>query len=53
MALYQLELITDARLTEDPGVASFISAWFHTFMEIEREIYLEKQLKDIKIILTI
>ena len=30
-------LITDACLTVDPGVASSIPAWSHTFMEIDRE----------------
>ena len=27
-----------ASSTEDPGVASFISAWPHTFVEIDHEI---------------
>ena len=31
-------LTTDASLTANPGVASSIPAWFHTFMEIDREI---------------
>ena len=31
-------LATDACLTTDPGVASSISAWFHTFVEIDHEI---------------
>ena len=28
-------LTTDAHLTADPGVASLIPAWSHTFMEID------------------
>ena len=31
-------LATDARLTADPGVASSIPAWFHTFVDIDHEI---------------
>ena len=31
-------LATDACLTADPGVASWIPAWFHTFVEIDHEI---------------
>ena len=31
-------LATDASLTADPGVASSILAWSHTFMEIDYEI---------------
>ena len=31
-------LTTDACLTADPGVASSILAWFHTFVEIDHEI---------------
>ena len=31
-------LATDACLTADPGVASLIPAWSHTFVEIDREI---------------
>ena len=31
-------LATDACLTADPGVASSILAWSHTFMEIDHEI---------------
>ena len=31
-------LATDASLTADPGVASLIPAWSHTFMEIDHEI---------------
>ena len=31
-------LATDASLTADPGVASSISAWSHTFVEIDHEI---------------
>ena len=31
-------LATDASLTADPGVASSIPAWSHTFMEIGHEI---------------
>ena len=31
-------LATDASLTADPGVASTIPAWSHTFMEIDHEI---------------
>ena len=31
-------LATDARLTADPGVASLIPAWSHTFVEIDHEI---------------
>ena len=31
-------LATDACLTADPGVASSIPAWFHTFVEIDHEI---------------
>ena len=31
-------LATDASLTADPGVASSIPAWFHTFGEIDHEI---------------
>ena len=30
-------LATDASLTADPGVASLIPAWSHTFMEIDHE----------------
>ena len=29
---------TDARLTEDPRVTSWIPAWSHTFVEIDYEI---------------
>ena len=29
---------TDACLTADPGVASLIPAWSHTFVEIDHEI---------------
>ena len=28
-------LATDAKLTADPGVASLIAAWSHTFVEID------------------
>ena len=31
-------LVTDAKLTADPGVASSIPARSHTFVEIDREI---------------
>ena len=31
-------LATDASLTGDPGVASSIPAWSHTFVEIDHEI---------------
>ena len=31
-------LVTDAKLTADPGVASSIPARFHTFVEIDHEI---------------
>ena len=31
-------LATDACLTADPGVASSIPAWYHTFVEIDHEI---------------
>ena len=31
-------LATDTRLTADPGVASSIPAWSHTFVEIDHEI---------------
>ena len=31
-------LATDACLTADPGFASSIPAWSHTFVEIDREI---------------
>ena len=31
-------LVTDASLTADPGVASSIPAWSHTFLEIDHEI---------------
>ena len=31
-------LATDASLTADPGVASSILAWSHTFVEIDHEI---------------
>ena len=31
-------LATDAYLTADPGVASLIPAWSHTFVEIDHEI---------------
>ena len=31
-------LATDASLTADPGVASLIPAWSHTFVEIDHEI---------------
>ena len=31
-------LATDVSLTADPGVASSIPAWSHTFMEIDNEI---------------
>ena len=31
-------LTTDACLTADPGVASSIRAWSHTFVEIDHEI---------------
>ena len=31
-------LVTDAKLTADPGVASSILARSHTFVEIDREI---------------
>ena len=31
-------LAADTCLTVDPGVASSILAWFHTFMKIEHEI---------------
>ena len=30
-------LTTDASLTADPGVASLILAWSHTFVEIDHE----------------
>ena len=32
-------LATDASLTADPGVASSIPAWSHTFVEIDHEIF--------------
>ena len=31
-------LATDASLTADPGVASLIPAWSHTFVEIDHDI---------------
>ena len=31
-------LATDASLTADPGVASSIPAWSHTFVEVDHEI---------------
>ena len=31
-------LATDVSLTADPGVASLIPAWSHTFMEVDHEI---------------
>ena len=31
-------LTADFRLTADPGVASLIPAWVHTFVEIDHEI---------------
>ena len=31
-------LATDTSLTADPGVASLIPAWSHTFVEIDHEI---------------
>ena len=31
-------LATDACLTADPGFASLIPAWSHTFVEIDHEI---------------
>ena len=31
-------LTADTGLTADPGVASSIPAWYHTFMEIDHEI---------------
>ena len=31
-------MATDAYLTADPGVASFILAWYHTFVEKDHEI---------------
>ena len=31
-------LVTDAKLTADPGVTSSILAWSHTFVEIDHEI---------------
>ena len=31
-------LATNACLTADPGVASSIPVWFHTFMEIDHEM---------------
>ena len=31
-------LAADMCLTADPGVMSSIPAWFHTFVEIDREI---------------
>ena len=31
-------LATDVCLTADPGVASSIPAWYHTFVEIDHEI---------------
>ena len=31
-------LVTDAKLTADPGVASSIPARYHTFVEIDHEI---------------
>ena len=31
-------LATEASLTADPGIARSISAWFHTFLEIDYEI---------------
>ena len=31
-------LATDASLTADPGVASLILTWSHTFVEIDHEI---------------
>ena len=33
-----LQLATDASLIADPGVASSILAWSHTFLEIDHEI---------------
>ena len=36
-------LATDACLTADPGVASSILAWSHTFMGIEHEIIIPLQ----------
>ena len=30
-------LVTDACLTVDPGVASLIPAWYHTFVEIDTQ----------------
>ena len=33
-------LATDASLTADPGVASLIPTWSHTFVEIDHELFL-------------
>ena len=38
LALSVTCLATDASLTADPGVASSIPAWSHTFVEIDHEI---------------
>ena len=35
-------LTADKCMTADPGVASSITAWFLTFMEIDREIIWER-----------
>ena len=32
-------LATDANLAADPGVASSIPAWSHTFLDIDHEIF--------------
>ena len=34
-------LTTDVRLTADPGVASLILAWSHTFVEIDHKKFLQ------------
>ena len=38
MAQSVMCLATDVSLTADPGVASSILAWSHTFLEIDHEI---------------
>ena len=38
VALWGTCLATDASLTADPGVASSIPAWSHTFVETDHEI---------------
>ena len=46
-------LATDANLTADPGVASLVSAWSYTLVEIDQMKLIEEQNTFLLIVITL